>query len=480
MPVEILTLGLALLSRGQAPTLYSQEERAAVETYWAAPGRYTVTQAQDPKGAWVVRLTKEGSHWLWAYNKARGMAKVNPLVDAGPQNSDQAEWENWISAKVAFDRYEAALKASEQNAKDLGVTPDAPEIDSAPDPGPMPQGLSDLAGDAPAMAVAVKPNTYTIHFDDAPDVTFTDQVPVRPRYAYFRWPEGVNSDGTHLKTIPQDELDRLYGLAGIDGSARKVMSAVSPLEGGFDSINTYDTGFVSVGFLQFACLEAGAGSLGAVLLKEKQTQPDAFKSDFRRFGVEVDSQGRLVCIDMANDREICGGDAARQIISDKRLTAVFQRAGRGSDAFRVAQIQVAKEMYYPADDPVSLKTASGTVQLKVGDFVRSEAGMAILMDRKVNLGNIRSLSTVAGSVWDDAGAKSADDLAAHEMEIVESMVFRQNFLGDASLTQPFGVSRQKTASSRHGDRKPVRPPAKPKGDGGGSKDPGSDASVGGG
>ena len=50
MPIEILTLGLALLSRGQGPELYNQEERASVAAHWTAPGRYTVTAS---KGSYV-------------------------------------------------------------------------------------------------------------------------------------------------------------------------------------------------------------------------------------------------------------------------------------------------------------------------------------------------------------------------------------------------------------------------------------------
>ncbi len=428
--------------------MFNDSERAAVVSFWNQPGRYSCVYLNDPKGSWVVRLTAEGSQWLWRYNKARGLSKTNPLVDAGPITSDQADWENWIDAKVAFDRQRASLRAAESNGKKRDE--DSPNIDPLVDPGPMPQGLLDLAGDAPRFAESVKPFTYTVTFEDGANCHYRDQVDVRPRYAYFRFPHGITTSGSKLEGLPPDEVTRLCKLAGLSETEHKVMAAVSPLEGGFDSVNTYDTGFVSVGFIQFACLQAGAGSLGAVLNREKATQPGTYATDFRRYGIDVQLNGKLVCVDPTTGMELEGPEAAQKIIDDKRLTAVFQRAGQRSDAFRVAQLQVARDMYYPTNDTVPIATELGTVRCKVSDFVRSEAGLAVLMDRKVNTGNLGPLTSVVSEVIQSTGAQTIDDLSAHEMEIVEALIYRKDFLADPTLSQPAGTH---IVGSRHGDPK---------------------------
>jgi hypothetical protein len=49
-----------------------------------------------------------------------------------------------------------------------------------------------------------------------------------------------------------EELNRIFAASGLTPVEARVMRAVSLLEGGFDSINTYDTGF-SVGRLYPIC-----------------------------------------------------------------------------------------------------------------------------------------------------------------------------------------------------------------------------------
>lgn len=155
--------------------------------------------------------------------------------------------------------------------------------------------------------------------------------------------------------------------------------------GGFESVNTYDTGFDSIGFIQFITGEDGHGSLLEVLAREKAEQQKAYDADFRRFGVDVDAAGTLVAIDPASGAELSGAAAVLRVIEDKRLTAVFQRAGRRSQAFRVAQIEVAKSHYWPADDPLVVTVNGQTVTGRVSDVIRSEAGMATLFDPIISI-----------------------------------------------------------------------------------------------
>ncbi|MES1227566.1 MAG: hypothetical protein ABUL72_02785, partial [Armatimonadota bacterium] len=204
-------------------------------------------------------------------------------------------------------------------------------------PGPIPEDLKMfMNGRDPTFAAAVKPLLYQINYGDDLQISFIDQAPVRDRFLYLRSNEGVISGGTPLKTMSEAEVASLCEKADIDTSTWHVMRAVSSLEGGFDSINTYDTGFISCGFIQFTTGASGAGSLAKVLLKEKQNDPVAFGKDFRRFGIEVTDKGVLDVYDPTTGNELVGADAVQAVIKDKRLTGVFVHAGKQSTAFRVA------------------------------------------------------------------------------------------------------------------------------------------------
>lgn len=427
-------LALACSAFSFAKTYFSDDERQTVVTFWSEPGRYTVEPLGGPRGKWQVRQTVDGSKWLWNYNKARGLGKTNPGQVPGAQNEAQVAWETWIEAKIAYDKWAAAKKAFDQNtvendasAKDPGPAPAAP--------GAMPEGLKSLAGEAPSFAEAVAPQKYAVQFEDG-KFEFSDQVPLQFRFAYFRFPQGVMSSGTPVKKLTQEDLSSLFMEAGINESEGRVLKSVSLLEGGFDSINTYDTGFLSVGFIQFASGQNGTGSLGSMLLRHKTEAPTDFQSDFRRFGVDVNDKGALVVLDLNNGDELEGNAAVLKVIEDKRLTAVFQRAGRNSRSFRIAQLKAAKAGYYPAADTFTIKLEDQSITLRVSDVVRTEAGLATLMDRKVNTGRIDPLPSVVKQMIEATGARTADELALYEKEILEQLRYRKNYLDDVTLSQP--------------------------------------------
>jgi hypothetical protein len=236
--------------------------------------------------------------------------------------------------------------------------------------------------------------------------------------------------------MPPKEFNELLRLAGISESEARVMKAVSILEGGFDSINTYDTGYVSVGFIQFASLKDGAGSLGKLLLDYKATDPDGFQADFRRFGLDVTPTGSLVALNWQTGYEGVGSEANRRIIEDKRLAAAFQRAGLKSPAFNAAQIRVAKSQYYPADDLVDIGIAGISLSGRVRDFIKSEAGMATLMDRKVNTGSFGPLVVTLQKMALEKKLARFEDFAKFEREIVVALKYRKDYLADKSLSQP--------------------------------------------
>ena len=434
--------------------LFAPTDRDAVMAYWSQPDRYTVTipdNAMD-KGLWQVRLTVEGSTWLWNYNKVRKVS-APPTADAAPANDEQKGWEAWVAARIARDRWDAWKEATASNQRVLGkalpaIDPATPSVEP-PMPGPIPAGLLALAGDPPKFARSVVPMQHQVKFDDD-SIVYQDNFRIwNQRYPFYRYAQGVASGGTAVKTLPSDRLDHLFRLAGVNDTECHVMRAVSMLEGGFDSINTYDTGFVSVGFIQFACLKEGTGSLGGMLLGYKTTDPDQYQKDFRAFGIDVTPTGALAAIDPTTGGELYGADAAQRIIEDKRLIAVFQRAGHKSDPFVAAQIRSAKQMFYPADDTVTVTLDGGSVLTgKVSDIVKSEAGMATLMDRKVNTGNITMLTSVVSQIATQTHPESFADLAKYEYEIVDKMRYRTNYLADASLSQPAPNSRSYSRTSR--------------------------------
>ena len=259
---------------------------------------------------------------------------------------------------------------------------------------------------------------------------------MRARYPYYRFSEGVISAGKRVSTLPAEEMDKLLEMAGVSESEARVMKAVSILEGGFDSVNTYDTGFVSVGFIQFASLRDGAGSLGRMLLDYKSNDPTGFQRDFRRFGLDVTPTGSLVALNWQTGFEGVGPEANRRIIQDKRLIAAFQRAGLKSPNYNAAQVRTAKSQYYPADDVIDVGLAGISITGKVSDFIKSEAGMATLMDRKVNTGGFGPLVPTLQKLAVEKQLKSFADFAKHEKEIVTALKYRKDYMADKSLSQP--------------------------------------------
>lgn len=432
---------------------FTREEVERIRAYWHSDGRYESAPASQ-KGEWQVRLTPEGSKWLWDYGRARGVVKGPTPANLAPANIDPKTWESWIDAKVSHDRWLASKDAADRNKFNF-------ETSEPTDPGAPPDSLVDFMSNAPSFAEAVRPLRHSIKFEDGAVVRLVDNPSMRARYPYYRNRDGVMAVGTAIKNIPSAELQRLFEKADISDSARKVMKAVSILEGGFDALNTYDTGFVSAGFIQFASLRDGAGSLGAVLQSEKARAPGEFQRDFRAFGVDVTADNHLVVLDIESGDEKIGSDAAALIIKDKRLAAVFVRAGRVSDAFRVAQLEVAEKLYYPALDKVTITLGGESISCRVSDIVTSEAGIATLMDRKVNTGKIEPLEAILNQIAAETGASKMSDLAAYERDLIAALKYRSDYLTDSTLTQPGPVARPERGHlpSRH----------KPRGKGGESR-----------
>lgn len=449
----------SILGAVQGPAQFLPEEKSAVVKYWSTPGRYLTLPPKNYKaaGLWQVRLSVAGSTWLWTFNRARGVA-MKPTSDiTGKEERDKA-WDEWIGKKFEYDRWQAGQVAAGANAIVLGGSPTTvdPTVPTKepPFPGPMPMDMlvftqqpymSTVAGvqvqnqppgDPPPFAEAVVPMEHRIKFDDGTELTYQDNTKMRPRYPYYRFDQGIISAGRKVSSLAPKELDELIKMAGVSPSESRVMKAVSILEGGFDSVNTYDTGFVSVGFIQFASLRDGAGSLGALMLNYKKADAGGFQRDFRKFGLDVTPTGYLVAMNWQTGFEAIGPEANRRIIEDKRLIAAFQRAGLKSQEFCAAQIRTAKSQYYPADDTVDIGVAGISLEGKIRDFIKSEAGMATLMDRKVNTGSYGPLVVTLQKLALEKKLSKFADFAKHERSIVEALKYRKDYLDDKTLSQP--------------------------------------------
>ncbi len=413
---------------GAQSVLWSDSEKSQISQFWAEPGRYLIT----PADKYVVRLTTVGSKWFWDYNRLRGHGKTPPGQVPAPATDEEAVWEKWLNARVARDRYLAACAAETLNAKNQHRAPKYPA--EVPEPELADPALVTKFGQPPVFAANILPNKIAVRFDDM-TLNYSDNVDMRPRYAYYRFDNGVNSEGQSIKTISSSELDGILKECGYDDSDTKVFKSVSILEGGFDSINTYDTGFVSVGFIQFASLREGGGSLGRALINYKNEDPKGFEADFHRYGIEVTPDEKLVALDFETKLEMVGPDANNQIIKDKRLIAAFQRAGMYRP-FRASQLKSARQVYWPMNDKVSVTIGSQKVVRPLSDFVHSEAGKAIFLDRKVNTGNIGATSAALQAIADAAKVEKPEDLAKYEALLIKCMYYRFDPMKTDELAKP--------------------------------------------
>ena len=395
-----------------AAPLWTAAERAACVMFWSRPGRMRVSLA-SPRAA----LTPEASLWFFAFNRA--------LRTALP--AEAADWKAWANLTLTHDRWQASQTA--------GESPTDPE---PPTPGLIPAALLHAAGDPPPLSVALVPKRYVINLGDGSPLTYTAPIAVSPRYPSYRFAEGVISGGAPLRDMPAGDLDALMRASGLTPFEAHVIGAVSRLEGGFDAVNTYDTGYVSVGFIQFITAAGGDGSLVSVLAAEKAEKPGDFDHDFHVRGIDVTPSGIYAAVDPATGAEMTGPEAVQKTIHDPRLVAVFQAAGRSSAAFRIAQIQTAKRAYYPADDPITVTLPSGaTLTGHVGDVLRNEAGMATAFDRKVNTGHAApEVAAAATTVLAAHGLTALADLAPYEREVIAALKYRADFLADKTLSQP--------------------------------------------
>ena len=391
---------------------FSAQEAQQIQQAWTASGSYTVTNTGDQ--------LETQAYMQW---RAKAQSAIKKLA-ANKAKTTQ----DWIAEFEAHEKWKLHQKGAEP--KDPGATP--VDLSTAA------YSKKSTVGDAPTPAFRhVKKYDVSLPNKQG-SYSFRDD-PIKKRYKYMKNETGVAKFGK--KVSDRTDADQIFKLAGItDPVVIKVMKKVSTHEGGFEAVNTYDTGYISVGFIQFISGKEGkkGNSLVTLLQTFKQSDPTAFKSHFHDMGIDVDQKG-LTVVDPATGNVLQGAAAVQAVMNDKRLTAVFHHAGKQSEPFRVAQIKTAYNGYYLADHSFTIKDGQTTISGKYGDVLQSEAGKTAIMDRGVQKGvpgTKKVFATKCKQLMKAHNLTSVADLARYERAIIPAIQNRVDVLNDSKLSQP--------------------------------------------
>ncbi len=419
-------------------------------------------------GPWQLRITPEGSAWLWKYNKARGKSG-HPTQNLSDKSGKFKHWEQWVDEKLDYDRWNALFTAYHANLHFIPPSRSGNmrkmEYKPPKHPGAAPSDLVAKLGNPPNFAVAVPPMLHKIRFSKK-EINLQDTTNFSmSKFAYYRFSQGINSPGSSINKMTPEEIDALFNEAKVSNSEKKVLLAVASLEGGFDTINTYDTGYVSVGFMQFAAMKNGDGSLTRMLANYKKWYPSDYNMYIRRYGIDVLPNMQICTLDPSTGVILSGADAVQKIIDDKRLTAVFKHAGTESKYFKIAQIKSGLEGFYPINRKVTVTLSNGkSTEFRIGDVFKSEAGLATVMDKLLNTGRIDKVVRCINAVIAKHKIKSVNQIKNHEREIIKLSKYRKDFLQDSTLSKPGRSQTVKNKSSKQVKKTTSKKPVEKKDD----------------
>jgi hypothetical protein len=399
----------------------TEAEARAVHERWKSQGDYVVS------GSGRCRMTSGYQSWK---------QRVELFLAHPPgEVRDQVEgWRRWLGEHELHARWLITQKGMAPRVAGPVPFDLAAQIFEG-----EPLGAPPIAAFRPIHVFSVKlPGGSRYSFHDDP-VQLGEKGPIHEA--------GVARIGVKLHKHP--DLEGLLTDAGLaDATERKVMKKIAEMERGFEAINTCDPNDVSVGFVPFAAGETGDGPLSRLLRGMKSADPVEFDSYFRGLGIDVGERG-LTVVHPEDGRLLRGREAVHAIRDDKRLTAVFQNAGEKSRAYQLAQLRLARAMYYLASQDFTLKclTRAGdralviTLSGRYGEVLRSEAGKLAIMDRAVHrgLGNAQQVFKEAcTSVIQEKGITTLRALAEYEALITPLVQppGRIRVMEDKDLSQP--------------------------------------------
>ena len=178
--------------------------------------------------------------------------------------------------------------------------------------------------------------------------------------------------------------DATLARAGLGASLRRVLRAVCVNEGGFDAVNTRDSGVLSFGLLQW-CLGAGtgAGELGGLLARIAREEPASFERYFRAHGLDVDDtawlEGVVQRCHLRLDGRRLDDEASRNALRAPLWAYRFWRAAHDARIRRCQLRHAAARI----DSFLPLPRAALGGR-RVAELLSSELGVALLLDEHVN------------------------------------------------------------------------------------------------
>jgi peptidoglycan endopeptidase LytF len=235
-------------------------------------------------------------------------------------------------------------------------------------------GHTDESAFAPVDSDVV---TRTFTFDDGETVKTRDHA---VSYATVSM-NGADSIETAAESkASKDLVQKRMGEAGLSSSNEKILKQISGFEGGFDTINTYDRAVLTWGFVQWT--GGDATDLTAALTQIKQSQPEAFKNQFQKYGIDVVSNKLQVTM---NGKTLVGEEAARAVRDNPKLTAVFAHAGKDEgiqkgEVNAAVALEITKALNQPVPVGKGKKVALSTI-------IKSEYGVGLLANTYVHSGS---------------------------------------------------------------------------------------------
>ncbi|MCS7019609.1 MAG: LysM peptidoglycan-binding domain-containing protein [Cytophagales bacterium] len=228
--------------------------------------------------------------------------------------------------------------------------------------------------------------TYPLPTGGTDTATFRDNI----NSAHRVYADGIMYVG---KSSPRNIPVEAYTQVGLSLPLARALKVVSENEGNFDAINSYDKAIFSYGFIQFA--GGAGGGLGAMLMIVKTKQPQVFHQMFGQYGIDVQNatpRPVITCAAPETNRILSGDEACLYLKSNKQLTAAFIAAGFHPSVI-LAQLESATRGYVaPALGMRTDLVLAGQLYTGVllSDIIRSEAGIATMIDLTVNQWIVRT------------------------------------------------------------------------------------------
>jgi len=187
---------------------------------------------------------------------------------------------------------------------------------------------------------------------------------------------------TYGKNLPKDFIDAhptALSNLGLSKSLINVMLSVSENEGNLDAVNTWDNAFLSFGMFQWTLgTSTNGGELPALLKKLKNKTPSIFEKYFLSFGLDVfEANDKTGFISL--DGQVLNSSSRKEKIRNATWAYRFWKAGQD-------EIVMALEVEHAASriNAFYKSSAYKVDRYYISDLVKSEYGVALLLDNHVN------------------------------------------------------------------------------------------------